>query len=465
MDLHEKRGLIKVYWADVRKRVAKIEPAFAKIADELNPDKSFPLYLAYYPYGAFDADTQSSFFPDGKGSYYRLTDTDAPKDVVNHLGYSKNNTPLAMVLDKQIESFIDLKNQGITIPSLIYTPGKMFPLTRILRKRNNYIYAPNGLLCSTAGVRSTFLLPNIGCATNHSNLQRDFNVQCPAPKSLYEHWQLFKEIISSDVINSDWRCCVMYFSNKWLEKIHNDKSWSDLRCYLQEMAWHQFEYEINRIHYDCIFSMIQQNRNLKPNPYLTDTAKHLFSTAIGATPGYIPALDDDALPLHILQKVFVESYGLKKYFPTIMKPSHFRFDKENLPIYYSLHLPATHVFSPKSRQVSSALLEMRELEHIMKIFLVELSRENSMCFDTIMGKVAKNVKFQFFHNKIDRHRIIQSSTHLEKHDKRFTDIHASLRENSATFASDAPFLRGCISISTMTSDQTKNSNNKADIPQ
>lgn len=448
MDIDKNKGLVKVYWETIRKKVAKVEPTFAKIVDDLNPDKSFPLYLAYYPYGAFDADTQSTLFPDGKGGYFRLTDTNAPKDIVDHLGYSKDNTPLAMVLDKQMESFIDLKSQGITIPWLVFTPGKMFPLTRILRKKNGNIYAPNGLLWSTAGVRSTFLLPNIGCATNHSNLQRDFNVQGPAPKLLYEHWHLFKEIITSDVIDSDWRCCVMYFSKKWLEKLQKDKSWGDLKCYLYEMAWYQFEYEINRIHYDSIFSMIQQNRNLKPNPYLTDTAKHLFATAIGAVPGYIPALDNEALPLHILQKVFVESYGLKKYLPTVMKPSHFSFGHENLPIYYSLHLPATHVFSPKSRQISSTLLEMRELEHIMKIFLAELSRENSMCFDTIIGKIANSVKFQYFHNKVDRHRIIQCSTNLEKFDNRFTDINSEFKEKNAVFASDAPFLRGCISIST-----------------
>lgn len=447
MDVDKQKGLVKVYWADVRKRVAKVEPTFAKIVDELDPDKSFPLYLAYYPYGACDADTQSSFFPDNKGGYYRLTDACAPREVVEHLGYSAGNTPLAMVLDKQMESYIDLKGQGITIPSLIYTPGKMFPLARILRKRNGHIYAPNGLLWSTAGVRSTFLLPNIGCATNHANLQRDFNVQIPAPKSLYDHWYLFKEIANSSVVDSDWRCCVMYFSQKWLEKLSNDKLWGELKCYLHEMAWYEFEYEVNRIHYDSIFSMIQQNRNLKPNPYLTDTAKHLFATATGAVPGYIPSLNDDALPLHVLQKVFVESYGLKKYLPTVMMPANLKFDTDELPIYYSLNLPATHVFSPKSRQVSSTLLEMRELEHIMKIFLTELSKEDSMCFDTIIGKVAKCIKFEYFHNKADRHRIVQSSIQIAKFDNRFTNIHSNFKQRGATFASDAPFLRGCISIS------------------
>lgn len=55
----ERKGLVRVYWKDVRDRVSNVEPHFTQLVDELNPDKSFPLYLAYYPYGAVDADTKA----------------------------------------------------------------------------------------------------------------------------------------------------------------------------------------------------------------------------------------------------------------------------------------------------------------------------------------------------------------------------------------------------------------------
>jgi len=445
----ERRGIVKVYWSTIRERVAKVECEFTKLVDALAPDKSFPLYLAYYPYGAVDADTESSIFPDQQGNFFRLSDPNISKDLLKHLGYSINNTPLGMVLEKQIECFIDLKSTGITIPSYIYTPGKIFPFTRILNKRSNRIYAPYGLLSSTAGARSAFVLPNIGCATHHSNLIRDFNIQNPAPKSLYNHWQVFKEIINSPIVNSAWRCCVMYFSEQWIEKIYNDKAWADLKQYLHELAWHQCEYEINRIHYDMIFSIIQQNKNLKPNPYLADTAKHLFATAIGAAPGFIPALSEDALPLQELQKIFIESYGLKKYIPTIMHPRHFKFEDDRQPIYYSLQNPSTHVFSPKSRVVSSTLHEMRELEHIMKVFTTELAKENSMCSaNSIISKIAKGTKFLYYHSKTDSHKVIRPSSEIKDNDDRFMNYSCPSSNATATFASDAPFVRGCISIST-----------------
>ncbi len=443
----ERNGLVKTSWDAIRHRVLKIEPHFAKLVDEINPDESFSLYLAYYPYGSMDADTQSTLFPDLKGGFFRLSDANIPNDILTDLGYSKDNTPLGMVLEKQIECFVDLKSREITIPSFIYTPGKFFPLTKILNQKNSRTHAPYRLLCSTAGARSVFTLPNIGCATNHAMLQRDFKIKIPAPKSLYYHWHLFKEIVTSSTINSNWRCCVIYFSEKWVDKLHNDKSWSGLKEYLQAFAWNQCEYDVNRIHYDMIFSIIQQDRNLKPNPYLTDTAKHLFTIALGAVPGYAPAMEDSALPAEILQKVFIESYNLK-YTPTILHPTHYNFETDKYPIYYSLQNPSTLVFSPKSRELSSTLYEMRELEHLMNVFSFELSRNEGMCsINSLMNKLAKQVKFGYFHNKLDSHQIIQHSSKIQTLDTRFNHPKKSALSGKARFACDGPFARGCVSIS------------------
>ncbi len=350
--IDERNGLVKCYWGDIRHRFKKVEPIFTEIVDQLSPDEAYPLYLAYYPYGATDADTISSLFPNVKGGYYRLTDPETPKDVLQHLGYSKNSTPLGLVLEKEIDCFIDLSNEQVTIPWLIYQPGDIFPLSTVLTKNKSRIYTPNGLLSSTAGARSTFMLPHISSAVNHTNLQRDFNIKSRPPRSLYDHWHVFREIVNSNEIETDWRCCVVYFSENWLISMHNDDRWKGLKQYLNELAWRRYEYDRNRIYYDITFSIIQKNQNLKPNPYLVDTAKHLFATALGAAPGYIPTVDNNALPVHILQRVFIESYGLKKYWPTIMQPKHFNFDLDCLPVYYSLQHPATHVFSPRS-QISS----------------------------------------------------------------------------------------------------------------
>src|SRR3990167_1485624 len=441
------KSLSKVYWGDIRNKVAKVAPRFAEIVDNLDPDKSFPLYLAYYPYGAIDADTNSSLFPKSNGGYYRLSDSDVPKDVLEHLGYSINDTPFGMVLEKQIECFVDLKNSGMTIPRVIYTAGTINPLTTLLRNNNNRKYGPSNLLTSTAGSRSVYMLPNIGDTANHTNLQRDFNVKASTPKSIYEHWQIFKEIANSEKANSDWRCCVMYFSEKWIEIINNSHSWYELKQYVHEQAWSKLEYEMYRVEYDMIFSIIQQTHDLRPNPYLADIAKHLFSITIGASPGYVPASDNDALPLDLLQNAYAESYGLKKYIPTILQPSHYNFEEDKLPIYYSLLNLSTNVFSPKSRAVSNTSVELRELEHIMNVFIVELTEKNGMCIsDSIMAKIARCVKFNYYHNKIDRHGIIRPSMEMLDHDPRLRGNFNEANTPTSVFSRDAQFVRGCIGI-------------------
>jgi hypothetical protein len=439
----ERKGLVKTTWQKMRNRVRQVEPQFAEIVDALNPDDSFALYLAYYPYGAMDADAKSTLLPTQNGNYYRLTDNDVPADIQTHLGYSANNTPFGMVLEKQIESFINLKKQSVSIPWQIYTPGKMFPLTRILPMHSKRVYSPNGLLSSVAGSRCAFMLPNIGSAVNHVNLQREFNVRKQTPKTLYEHFDIFKEIVSCEDTKPDWRCCVMYFSEQWIIKIINDDAWACLKKYLHEVAWHQFEYDINRVNYENIFSIVQMNRNLKPNPYLTDTAKHLFETAIGSAPGYAPAIDESAMPLNLLLTAFSEVYGLKKYTPTIMQPVYFNYNQDQYPVYYSLQNPSTHVFSPKSRETSSTIFEMRELEYIMGVFADEISRTNSMCSGTLMELAAREVKFDYFHNKVDTHGIVNHSSAIEKADDRFL---SKFNLKQKEFASDSPFFRGCISM-------------------
>jgi hypothetical protein len=237
--------------------------------------------------------------------------------------------------------------------------------------------------------------------------------------------------------------------------ILNNPAWFELKQYLHELAWNHYEYERNRIHYDIAFAMIQKKRNLKPNPYLADTAKHLFSTAIGAVPGYSPAVNEHALPLKTIQKVFVESYGLKKYLPTIMQPMHYNFDESLFPIYYSLQLASSDVFSPKSREVSSTLFEMRELEHIIRIFVDELVKPNALCNDTVLGNAAQKIRFDLYHNKVDRHRVVRLSSELPSVDSRFTNEAILVKNDQALFACDAPFVRGCVRIGHVEDDKMK----------
>ena len=446
-EVDEGKGLVKCYWKDVREQVAKVEPRFAALVDEIDPGEKFPVYKAYYPYGMSIGNAQTGFIPKVDGGYYELDDPAAPADIKKHLGYGADSLPLGMVLEKQFEYYVNIPDQRISIPWRISHPGMIFPLARILNTKNR-IYAPNAVLLGTSGARSVFMLPNIGCATQHSNLQRDFNVKSSPPKNLGEQWKVFKEIFDSQVIPSNWNCCILYFAESWVEHILHKQKWQNIKLYLYEDAWGKSEYHRNKVYYDIIFSIIQRDRNLKPNPYLADTAQHIITTALGDAPAYIPAINDEACPIDIIQQAYVESYGLKKYLPNIMQPAQYTFELDNNPIYYSLQYPSTYIFSPKSRQMSSTLYDLREVEHILDIFTKEVSHNEGLAFNTVLNSLSKILQFSYFHNKIDRHGIIQASTEIPKFDPRFLNIDPKYKIQGAKFAADGPFVRGCVGMMT-----------------
>ncbi len=155
----------KASWKDVRQTVARLDEKFVQLVDELAPDQSFPLYLVNYPYGAIMADTQCAYLPDANGCMKPFAEVIMEDKNLTALAYGKDCMPMTFVLQKQLENFIDLQLNNTTIPWLIYKPGSFFPFATILGREGKHNYSPNGLLAITAGVRSTFLLPNIGCVT------------------------------------------------------------------------------------------------------------------------------------------------------------------------------------------------------------------------------------------------------------------------------------------------------------
>ncbi len=114
-EIDQRRGLVKTDWESVRSRVAKVEPKFAKIVDALSPDKTFPLWLAYYRWGDLKGDTVSPFLPTVEGGLYRLQDNIAPKEVLKYLGYGQTHSPMGMILEKNFEIFVDLSTNGIPV--------------------------------------------------------------------------------------------------------------------------------------------------------------------------------------------------------------------------------------------------------------------------------------------------------------------------------------------------------------
>lgn len=183
-----------------------------------------------------------------------------------------------------------------------------------------------------------------------------------------------------------------------------------------------------------VFSMIQAQRGIRPDPYVADTVRHLLWMSAGAQPGLIPATNDDAGPIQKLQYVLNEVYRTD-YTPVIMQPG-FLTPASSEPVYYSFEYPTTMKFSPKSREKSSKITELYETHRLLEKYLNDIRENKYNVAGTPLFQAAKNVHYEFFHPDSQKYNAIQSHLDVQNGDPRF--------EGMDRFPVNSAFLAGCV---------------------
>ncbi|QLZ70887.1 hypothetical protein FOLKNPGA_03706 (plasmid) [Legionella sp. PC1000] len=354
-----------------------------------------------------------------------------------------STSPLGMILENEIEYFIEI--DGEVIPYDVAGPGRIFNKSIILNKKLSRNYSPNGVLKASAGSRTSFLLPSINSHNNIIKLSNSLKSKIVSPKKISDHWNVFKKIALSETIESNWKVCLLYFSEKWIQSLAQDSEWRDLKAYISESDRILHQYDSNNIFYEIFYSYVQRNHNLKiTNPYITNTAIHLIKIALGEMPGYIPATDEHLLPLHNIQHAFCHYYDIEHH-PTVMVPHIFKFETDKNPIYYSLQHPTMPSFSIKRNNRVSANDEIKAIDYILPSFLESMRYDSSMLNKTVFSELAQRINFTFFHNVPCGNDKINGSETLQEIDPRFA---YSFSESNKKFCHEGKFLRGCIQIAT-----------------
>lgn len=437
----------RIFWAEIKNEIKQANHEFYSLVEEINPGEEYPLYLLQFPYGDLIGDNISQFIPLKNGDYIRLNDPNLPSEILKDLGYGKSNSPMGIILDKHFELFVDLKSKNTILPFRVQKPGDFLNYTRILNISHDFNYAPNGVLSMTSGTRSSFVLPSIGCSIKFSKMCRSLKLQLPKPDSIYNHHALFKSLLNSPTIMNNWCSSLIYFSEIWINNIKNHADWHKIQKYFFKLFSQKSQYPNNLIHYNTAYSLLLEKNNLKPNPYLFDTFKHLINIMLGEVPGFSPAVTENDLPLGILQQIFVSSYGFVNTIPTIMTPSTFEIRQKNSePIYYSLQIPTTSSFSPKSKN-SSVMVDLRELQYLYTKLKHELIKDNDFCSNTIIQYAFQNLELSFYHNYKDIDCVIDQAKNLTSADDRYNFITDNTQNTHMQVADDAKFFRGCVKIS------------------
>lgn len=431
-------------WSEVRDKVRKVNPQIADIIDEISPDDSFTLIQAKYPYGSEIIKNGEFFLPSQHGALIPFLSNAVDNSLKEKLNYVKGTNPMMLVLNNSMELFIPLEDR--IVPFSLAGPGDILGVWGFIEnfKHNFLFYTPIPLWGLTAGARSVFMLPKIGELSAFYKVKKQLALKHDMPKTLLQHWRLFKEIANNPEFKQEWNIELLFFSNKWIE-ISRDPIWHRFKSYIFEKSWGGSEFWRNQFCWDLTFTHIQTKRHMKPCPYAADIANHLLSMSVGAVPGFRPFLNNQAMPVDGIKNIFEEIYGIR-YSPIIIGPENFSvFNNDQRPIYYSFNYPTSMRLSPKASQRSSTVTDLYGIRLLIERYLEEILNSNLRIDGTALYEMAKLAKFEFCHNTSDEINKMTCPNEIMSNDISFKE--ANLQCQTTELPKNAPFLNGAIQIS------------------
>jgi len=428
----------KIYWKDVRDEVRVINPKLAEIIDKISPDKNYPLIKASYRFGDLIVNNGTAFLPDKNGDLLSIKDPVITNVLKNQLSYSP--IPLFLTLKNASEVFINSSFRAI--PLNLFYPGSLLGLFESI----DYLFdrSSSSNWCVSAGARNLFFLAKINEIGGFKRLKMEFEIDSTLqPRTLADHWRLFREIAQQDDFKQSWCNEVLFFTKPWFFNHRKDSSWFAFKEFLFKEAWHQAQFAISKVGLNLTweyFSRAISARNLKPIPYLVDQVKHILLVGAGRWPGFRPSDTSDLIaPVDGLQNVFTDVYMLKKHLPTIMHTCSLE-RTFHVPSYYSLSYPTLLEGSPQSKSpASTIMIDLRDIKQIIDT-LKPVFKDH----EKIDGATYGNINFEYFHVEKDKYGEIKMSNDLALLDKNL--IHDKHKYPDRDFCATSQFWRGCIKI-------------------
>lgn len=427
-------------WKEVRPKVAPLNPKLTAILDSIDPSNEYKFFTVRHHFGDELLQRSKLHLPRSDGVLIPYDDPSVPTEIQSQLGYNFGANPVAMLLNNSAELFISLDNR--IIPYAVVGPGHVMGAWRILDEAISHC-PPTFLWGMTAGARSIFMLPKISKQVAHQRIKKHYHIDIEKPKSIADHWGIFKALSKSEEFGQEWHMDILYFNYKWFENLR-DPAWSGFHKYLLESVWLSSSFWRNQYLWEILFAYIRKKRELLPSPQVADLVKHLFSIGVGVIPGFQPAVNNNLAPIDELQKIYVECYDLDHYAPIIMQPSYFSFYEKTAPAYYSMQFPTALELSPKSSKHSTTLSDLYDTGSLIKKYFEELDSEKLHLETTPLGNLAQNVKFDLFHSNTGPYKHIQSCSIVPREDENFLKNWNNTNNN--LFPPNSNFFNGCIRI-------------------
>lgn len=439
----EKQPLVEeLLWKDVREVVTNTCKELATIIDGLSPTKEYTVFRVRYPFGTKVSDKSQLYLPTSSNASLPMTCNEIESNCKKKLTYS--SLPLGILTKNSAETFYDINKKVFSLSTL--SSGMEIGIGEHLGWSTPYSVI--------AGARSLYMLPKISEALSHKQLRKRFGITESPPKHLHDHWRVFHQIANSDSFPTNWFCEVIFLSNKWAESIKKDAAWSKLASYINQKSWHHFCYSRKKSTLDIaweIFVRSLSDKDLKSDPYIVDTLKHIMYISTGTLPASAPSTGDDEYgPLKDIQMIYEDTlgYGLNEYLATIMQPQYFSpTNSHSQPVYYSLQLPTLLESLPRTKKITSVIDNIRELSELLHCFLNHNQEQWSKLTigNTALTDIINNLQIDYFHGDMFAYgNTIKSSLKMPEHDQRLKYNPSNSKKR--IFASNGSFLKGCVRI-------------------
>lgn len=442
MSKEEPTLIEELTWQEVRDTVKNASKELADIIDDISPGKEFTIFKILYPFGTKILEGKTFFIPTSSNSTAPISNPEIDQNIKNKLSY--NILPLGLITKNNVELFFDIHRKIFSLALL--GKGKELGIWEHFGWNDQYSI--------TSGARSLYMLPKISETLSHKQLKKKFGITDSPPKHLYDHWQVFSQISKSSTFPITWFCEILFLSSRWIEQIKKDNAWARLALYLAEKGWQYSNFGRKKASLDILWEIFVKslsNKELKFDPYVIDTLKHLIFICTNSIPAIAPSTGDDTTgPLKAIQTIYQDhrGYGLEEYTATIMHPQYFSVNNAE-PVYYSLQLPTLLESLPRTKKLTSVIDHVRELSDLITCFLVDHSDiwSNINLGNTHLGQILNNLKLEYFHGDMFAYGdLIKSSSKMPELDPRLKYDPTS--DKKRTFASNSSFLRGCVKIST-----------------
>lgn len=448
--VNERFNLWRGTWQDFSDRVHSTNPEFAKLVDDLSPGEECPIYLARYRFGDQYAKNGHFGIPLTEGGVEYISDPNMPQAIYDDLSYNtQSSNPMTFVLNKGFEAYFTAEDRVVSFA--LIKPGSLIGIWDILdhlsgdpnSQQGSYYHSSPFTWNFTAGARSTFLLPKVSSAASHIKLKQHYHIKSGKPNSLTQHWRIFKELANSPYFDETWEMEVLLFPQAWIDRLR-DKAWAEFRYYLFCWGWHVTDFLRNQYIWNLIFARIQHLWHVKTSAYIADSAKHIFTIGVGGAPGFVPATDEQLLPLRGIQQAYTEHYGLKEYAPIIMQPASFDLHNTTTPVYYSLHFATASELSPKSSNRTSVISDLYDVRALMEKYLRALRSNDLNIAGSRLYDLAQRIELKYYHDNVELYEGMKESQYLPNDDPNFAEAMKGYEDRE--FPRSSTFLKGAVAI-------------------